>query len=59
MVDKFVDQILRVKDEEEGRLPIILVANKLDLEDARVISSAGISLSLSLSLSHLLRLSLS
>ena len=58
MVDKFVDQILRVKDEEEGRLPIILVANKLDLEDARVISSAGI-LSLSLSLSHLLRLSLS
>ena len=42
MVDQFVDQILRVKDEEEGRVPIMLVANKLDLEDARVISSAGI-----------------
>ena len=38
-----LDEMHKLKDIEN--VPIMLVANKLDLEDERVISSAGTSLS--------------
>ena len=38
-LEEFHDQILRVKDADEGHVPMILVGNKCDLESERSVST--------------------
>eukprot|EP00026_Physarum_polycephalum_P006773 Phypoly_transcript_06825.p1 GENE.Phypoly_transcript_06825~~Phypoly_transcript_06825.p1 ORF type:complete len:567 (+),score=87.26 Phypoly_transcript_06825:171-1703(+) len=40
-VEMFVDQIYRIKDQNDGDVPMILVANKMDLEGERQVSSSA------------------
>eukprot|EP00326_Haptolina_ericina_P023285 CAMPEP_0181196818 /NCGR_PEP_ID=MMETSP1096-20121128/15675_1 /TAXON_ID=156174 ORGANISM="Chrysochromulina ericina, Strain CCMP281" /NCGR_SAMPLE_ID=MMETSP1096 /ASSEMBLY_ACC=CAM_ASM_000453 /LENGTH=194 /DNA_ID=CAMNT_0023286617 /DNA_START=26 /DNA_END=610 /DNA_ORIENTATION=- len=37
-IDEYYQRLLRVKDAENGQVPVVLLANKVDLESERVVS---------------------
>jgi len=39
-IDEYYEQMLRVKDATRGDVPLVLLANKIDLVDERVVSEA-------------------